>query len=885
MSIANKLIYLNTTKEKLKDSINNIGGSITDETTFRAYAEELDNIYTNLPKTTGEGSNLSLTTLKGRINVDDILGDTTQDTYEGYNLLPVTTPDGTYYGVTFKNNDDGTITLNGTPTTSNAINIFEGEISLSGDYVFYLYGNDGSISCSALIDNTTTTLFGFSSSSSTTTKNYTSSKMTRFYLWVTPDHPYTNKIIKPMLVKGTDTTKLFQKYVGGIASPNPSYPQDIEVVTGTQEVFLSNKPIYYKDFINLPNTYQAVEYIESTGPAYIDTGVIPNTNSKIDIQFETIQKGTNGVIFGGEEAFGTNAFHLYTNYNNFDIGFGARYTAETIPYNINTKYTFIMDKTGFTLNGTPSIPFSPNTITTTNSVYLFAVHRATNVIDSNAQKRIYYCKLYDNGTLVRNLIPCYRISDNTIGMYDLVNNVFYTNAGTGTFTKGDDLQSQTKTLHLSSKNLFDENELEIGSINVTTGQNLASTTEFRTINYIEASNVVTLSNYNYLGYTARGIFEYDSNKNYIKRTNDQVRSETTPFTLNLDTNTKYIRIRYAGGSTITTIPTNMQIQLELGSSATTYEPYYNYELSKIGTYQDKLKKTTGKNYVDQATELRQGGTTVADNTRVSISVKKQLKANTTYTLISNLSTSFNYAFVLGTKVAPWGANQQLFDSGWQNASTYYSYTTTQDCYINIPIRKTNNGTITPSEIENFSFMLYEGAYDSSIEIEPYGSDKWYIEKNIRKYAINGASGSYSKPSTNRFNIDGALTDYLKEVNVVTCLADKYVCYAQKGSNNDFNTLVANENFGLDLSSSTSGNTIRIKDTNYDDINQFKTWLASNNVELLYVLATPTYEEITNETLLNELNELEKMMSYNGQTNISISGNLPMILDVTALKGE
>lgn len=79
MSIADKLIYLNGTKEKLKESINNIGGSITDETTFRAYATELDNIYSSLPKTTGEGSNLSLTTLKGRINVDDILGDTTQE--------------------------------------------------------------------------------------------------------------------------------------------------------------------------------------------------------------------------------------------------------------------------------------------------------------------------------------------------------------------------------------------------------------------------------------------------------------------------------------------------------------------------------------------------------------------------------------------------------------------------------------------------------------------------------------------------------------------------------------------------------------------------------------------------------------------------------------
>lgn len=38
-----------------------------------------------------------------------------------------------------------------------------------------------------------------------------------------------------------------------------------------------------------------------------------------------------------------------------------------------------------------------------------------------------------------NLVPCYRKSDGEIGMYDLVNGVFYTNSGSGTFIKGDDV--------------------------------------------------------------------------------------------------------------------------------------------------------------------------------------------------------------------------------------------------------------------------------------------------------------------------------------------------------------------------------------------------------------------------------------------------------------
>ena len=77
-TIAEKLTYLDGTKQALKESINNIGGDITSETTFREYAQELDNIYDNLPKTTGESSSLSLNTLKGKMNITP-KGDTSQD--------------------------------------------------------------------------------------------------------------------------------------------------------------------------------------------------------------------------------------------------------------------------------------------------------------------------------------------------------------------------------------------------------------------------------------------------------------------------------------------------------------------------------------------------------------------------------------------------------------------------------------------------------------------------------------------------------------------------------------------------------------------------------------------------------------------------------------
>ena len=58
--------------------------------------------------------------------------------------------------------------------------------------------------------------------------------------------------------------------------------------------------------------------------------------------------------------------------------------------------------------------------------------------------------IYDDDELVRNFIPCYStttVTDvegivrakDTIGLYDIVNNKFYTNKESGTFEKGNDV--------------------------------------------------------------------------------------------------------------------------------------------------------------------------------------------------------------------------------------------------------------------------------------------------------------------------------------------------------------------------------------------------------------------------------------------------------------
>ena len=271
MSIANKLIYLNGTKEKLKDSINNIGGSITDETTFRAYAEELDNIYTNLPKTTGEGSNLSLTTLKGRINVDQIKGDTEQDTTTGKQLLNMPNGSQTTNGITFTRNND-ILTYSGSATGSYAdAYTFENYDVPIGTYTFsidhttsnserivlYLQGSGG---------NTNFIIYGGQTSVTiTTTEAKTKIKVGLTNLTSGTSYSGTFKL----MFNSGSTALPYEPYTNG-ASPNPSYPQDINVVTGTQEVVVQNR--------NLLTGIEPGDINSTTGAETSTTGAVRSTN-------------------------------------------------------------------------------------------------------------------------------------------------------------------------------------------------------------------------------------------------------------------------------------------------------------------------------------------------------------------------------------------------------------------------------------------------------------------------------------------------------------------------------------------------------------------------------------------------------------------------------
>lgn len=198
---------------------------------------------------------------------------------------------------------------------------------------------------------------------------------------------------------------------------------------------------------NFANYYTNLEYIESTGTQYIDTGVIANQDTGFDIDFisyNEIAKGTaygSGTIFGARKTYRDSGFQLTTFNETNLLGhflFGTNNTITNIRYSAGiipgTRQQISFRNRVLTLPDNTTTSVTNYTFETPSTLTIFALHQTS--ISENGKVRLYNFKLYDGDRLIRDFMPCYRNSDGLAGLYDEVNDTFYTNAGTGEFVKG-----------------------------------------------------------------------------------------------------------------------------------------------------------------------------------------------------------------------------------------------------------------------------------------------------------------------------------------------------------------------------------------------------------------------------------------------------------------
>ena len=227
--------------------------------------------------------------------------------------------------------------------------------------------------------------------------------------------------------------------------------KSVEIPDGCVAKICSGDTVLWSAGI-LPSTYQSVEWIGTDGNAYFVSNFSINHLSKFTLYY-TYSSPSNGAhMFGanGPDGYGVNAprfLHRHgalvfnkntTGGNVFLFNFAHDNTWHTYEIRCEHQGNINAHKDGSFL--------AESTFVNANVFYPFGVfcnnyNRAPASYKAVSGSKIKELRFVDEttGKDVFNPVPCYRKRDGVIGMFDVVSKAFFTNAGTGSFTKGADV--------------------------------------------------------------------------------------------------------------------------------------------------------------------------------------------------------------------------------------------------------------------------------------------------------------------------------------------------------------------------------------------------------------------------------------------------------------
>jgi surface protein len=281
----------------------------------------------------------------------------------------------------------------------------------------------------------------------------------------------------------------------------------------------------------LPDEYQEVEYIESTGTQYIDTGKTINTaTDTVELVFQNNEPNTYKWFFGEHD-----------NNARLGLGSGDGEGKRNVAYGNSTykvadslqyfgKHIFVANQDGVFIDETKIANYS--SFSSTSTLYLFNLNLSGgNYVSKSKIWRYIHTR---NGEDIVNLIPCYRKSDKAVGMYDLVSNEFFSNAGTGEFlyknlssSYNTELQTNNNKLQviLDTANSLPEYEEPSGEIEITengsfdvkdyavANVNVQAEVDDTLKTFLDSTKSTYYLFYNYAGTSVEGLIPYSATEN------------------------------------------------------------------------------------------------------------------------------------------------------------------------------------------------------------------------------------------------------------------------------------------------------------------------------------------------------------------------------------
>ena len=202
----------------------------------------------------------------------------------------------------------------------------------------------------------------------------------------------------------------------------------------------------------------------------------------------------------------------------------------------------------------------------------------------------------------------------------------------------------------------------------------------------------------------------------------------------------------------------------------------------------------------------------------------------------------------------------IYDIQIEANSTMTEYNVYQSQNYNI-----NLGSIEYAKIESAEDKIYRDE-----------NGDWYFEEHIGKKVLNGTENWIYSPVVSNDTITSAFVRGLGGKNLST-----YMC-------NKFPYLTYVSVYTIVEYCGTNGDAMRLgvfkSRLNTPDLQGLKSWLSQNNIKVYFELATPTTTQITDSTLIAQLEALyQNAQSYNETTNVTQTNTkLPFVLNMDVL---
>ena len=218
----------------------------------------------------------------------------------------------------------------------------------------------------------------------------------------------------------------------------------------------------YAELPRLPLEYQEVEYLQSTGTQYIDTGVYSTGSHTVEATALATQQSYSYFVFGARSVARGDIYACLV------------HSSERIGYRVGTggflyssgydatdeKHTYKIENGVLYRDDVVVDDTCENASTSPNCTLALLTIKTNGTLDNTQTFRgyLYSCRISDNGVLVRDFVPCYRKSDSKPGLYDLVNGEFYVNAASSDddFTGGEEVTTEVTTYSLRTMSLVED---------------------------------------------------------------------------------------------------------------------------------------------------------------------------------------------------------------------------------------------------------------------------------------------------------------------------------------------------------------------------------------------------------------------------------------------